>query len=117
MYELEGTIKVIFESQTFDSGFIKRDFVITTDDRFPQDIKMECIKEKVELLDSFAEGDRVKASFNLRGNEYRDRYYVNLQAWKLEKQGVGKSPDDAPGEAPPLPDDNLAPGDEDDLPF
>jgi len=117
MYELEGTIKVIFESQTFDSGFTKRDFVITTDDRFPQDIKLECIKEKVELLDSLAEGDRVKASFNLRGNEYRERYYVNLQAWKLEKQGEGGAPSDAPGEAPPLPDDEPAPDDDDDLPF
>jgi hypothetical protein len=26
----------------------------------------------------------VMVSFNLRGNEYNGKYYVNLQAWKIE---------------------------------
>ena len=85
MYELEGTVKIIFAQQTFDSGFTKRDFVVTTDEKFPQDVKLECIKDKCDLLDQVSDGDRVKATFNIRGNEYKERYYVNLQVWKLEK--------------------------------
>jgi len=84
--EVEGRIKVIMDTQTFDSGFQKREFVVTTKEQYPQDIKLECIKDKVGLLDSISVGDEVKASFNLRGNEYNGRYFVNLQAWRIDKQ-------------------------------
>ncbi len=84
MYEMEGTVKVIEETQTFASGFSKREFVITTEDKYPQDVKFECTKEKIEMVDRLKVNDRVKVSFNIRGNEYKGRYYVNLQAWKVE---------------------------------
>ena len=68
MYELEGTIKVIFDTMTFNSGFTKREFVVTTtDQKYPQDIKLQCVKEKTETLDSVKAGDKVKGSF-WRGN-------------------------------------------------
>ena len=34
-YELTGKIKKIFDQQDFASGFYKREFVVTTDERFP----------------------------------------------------------------------------------
>ena len=40
-YQLNGTIKLIYDTQTFPSGFSKREFVVTTDDKFPQDIKLD----------------------------------------------------------------------------
>ena len=87
-YELEGTVKVILEAQTFASGFTKRDFVVTTkEDRYPQDIKFECVKDRIAMLDSINEGDDVTVSFDLRGNEHNDRYYVNLQAWRIQSTG------------------------------
>jgi hypothetical protein len=78
-----GTIKEIFDTQIFESGFQKREFVVTTDDEYPQDLKFEMIKDKVTILDKFQEGSRVEVSYNLRGNEYNGKYYVNLQAWKV----------------------------------
>lgn len=87
MYEMEGSIKLIEETQTFSSGFSKREFVLTNEDKYPQDVKFECTKEKIELLDKVRVGDRVKVSFNIRGNEYKGRYYVNLQAWRIENAG------------------------------
>lgn len=87
MYEMEGTVKVIEDTQTFASGFSKREFVITTEDKYPQDVKFECMKEKIEQVDRLKVNDKVKVSFNIRGNEYKGRYYVNLQAWKIESGG------------------------------
>lgn len=84
---MEGTVKVIEDTQTFSSGFAKREFVVTTEDKFPQDIKFECTKEKIELVDKLRTGDKVKVSFNIRGNEYKGRYFVNLQAWRVENAG------------------------------
>lgn len=89
-FEMEGTVKVIEEIQSFASGFTKREFVIEIEDgKFPQSIKFECVKEKTALIDQFQIGDPVKVYFDIRGNEYKGKYYVNLNAWKLERPGAG----------------------------
>ena len=83
---LEGTVKVIFDEQTFASGFNKREFVITNkDDQYPQDIKFECTKDKVKTVaDKLTVGDEVSVAYNIRGNEYNGKYYVNLVAWGVK---------------------------------
>jgi hypothetical protein len=81
--ELTGTIKLIGETQSFDSGFAKREFVITTEDKYPQDVKFEVVKEKCTELNRFKPGQKVTVAFNIRGNEYNGKYYVNLQAWMI----------------------------------
>ena len=86
--ELTGKVKMLLEKQTFSSGFEKREFVITTQEQYPQDVKFECIKDKNTQLDGLNTGDEVKVAFNVRGNEYQGKYYVNLQAWKIEKGGA-----------------------------
>lgn len=92
-YEIEGTIKVIMDVMTFGSGFTKREFVITSgDDRYPQDIKMEFVKDKVALLDKFRPGQRVKVGFEIRGNENNGRYYVSLSAWKIHPADGTEAP-------------------------
>lgn len=97
MFELSGTIKKIFEEQTFGSGFNKRSFVITTADRYPQDVIFETVKDKVSLLEPLQEGDKVKVSFDIRGREWNEKFFVNLNAWKIENMGgEGGGADDGP---------------------
>ena len=112
--QLQGRIKVILDTQTFDSGFSKRSFVVTTAEQYPQDVQFDFFKEKTNVLDTYAVNDEVTVHFNIRGNEYNGRYYVNLNAWKMEK-GAGA----APAESAPLPTPPpiAAGGDDDDLPF
>jgi len=96
-YEMEGSVKLIYDTQTFPSGFQKREFVITTEDKYPQDVKFEVMKDKCSMLDAYKTGAWVKVSFDIRGNEYKDRYYVNLNAWKIEETGgQGVAEDDRP---------------------
>ena len=97
----EGTIIAIDEIITFDSGFTKREFVIkTTDDGdYPQDIKLELVKDKTSLIDKYNIGDRVKVYINIRGREWNEKYFVNLVAWKLEGQEMGSTPVAAPAGA------------------
>lgn len=85
-YELEGNIKLIGETASYGAkGFTKRELVVTTSaDRYPQDIKLEFVKEKTSLLDSYNVGQAVKVSFDLRGGEYNGKYFVNLTGWKIE---------------------------------
>lgn len=88
-YEISGTVKVVFDTQTFASGFSKREFVVTTEDKFPQDLKLECLKEKATILEGVEAGQRVKVSFDITGREYNGRYFVNLSAWRLEPEAAG----------------------------
>jgi len=116
--DIEGSIKLILEPQTFSSGFQKREFVITTKEQYPQDIKFELIKDRIDIIDAYKAGDVIKVHFNIRGNEYNGKYFVNLQAWRIEQPSPaateGPSMDDVglPDE-PPISDEVV----EDDLPF
>jgi hypothetical protein len=85
-FELEGTLKQLFDTQTFASGFAKREFVVEVPDgKYPQMLKFECVKDKISMLDGVKIGDSVKVAFDIRGSEYKERFYVNLNAWKITK--------------------------------
>ncbi len=114
-YEFVGTVKALPATQTFPSGFTKREVVVTSEeDRFPQDIAFEFVKDKISLLDGIAEADRVTVSFDLRGREYNGRHYVSVSGWKIEKAGA------TPESAPPAGRDSVEEALEDlteDMPF
>ena len=82
--QLSGKVKAIFDTQTFGSGFTKREFVITTEETYPQDVKFELVKDKTSAIDAYKVGQSITVNFNVRGNEHLGKYYVSLQAWKLE---------------------------------
>ena len=109
---------MVMDVVTFASGFSKREFVVTTaDERYPQDIKIECVKDRCALLDNIKPGQRVTVSFDLRGNESKGRYFVSLSAWKVGAAKETSEPDSAE-DGPPL-DQITPPADEnpDVLPF
>ena len=125
-FEVKGTLKKLFDQQDFPSGFYKRDFVVTTMEQYPQDIKFSALKEKSEQLGQYSEGDVVNVKFDLRGREYNGQYYVDLNAWRIERgdsagadAGAGQehaTVSSAPMPAvPPMPE--AATADDDDLPF
>ena len=90
MYEAAGKMKWIGTTQSFPSGFSKREFVVTTaHDKYPQDIKFEVVKDKCPVLDDFDLGQDVQVSFDIRGNEYNGKYFVNLACWKLQAADGG----------------------------
>jgi len=96
MYTTQGTITVIYDTQSFKSDFTKREFVVKTEGKYPQDLKFEFTKDKCQVLNSYNEGDEVEVSFDVRGNEYNGKYYVNLSAWKIEHIGAQQDQKSAP---------------------
>ncbi len=92
MYETAGKLKWIGTTQSFASGFTKREFVVTTAaDKYPQDLKFEVVKDKCPLLDPFELGQDVQVNFDIRGNEYNGKYFVNLACWKIQAAQAGGS--------------------------
>ena len=120
--EVIGKIKLINETQTFGaSGFRKREVVVTTDEQYPQMIMIEFVQDKCDLLNSYAVGQDVKVSINLRGREWINpegvaKYFNSVQGWRIEAMQAA-----APQDLPPVDQFRPAAGtsnaEPDDLPF
>lgn len=86
--DIQGRIKAIGQVQEISSSFRKREFVVTTDEQFAQDILIEFTQDRVNLLDSFQVGNYVKVDINLRGREWTSpqgevRYFNTIQGWRI----------------------------------
>ena len=116
-YDLTGKIKLIQEARTFDSGFTKREMVVIVEDgKYPQEINLEFVQDKVALLDALQPGQEVTVTFDIRGREYNGRYFNNLQGWKISAAGAGNN---FPAEEPATGNTNFTPPgyDDSDIPF
>lgn len=88
--EVQGTVVYVGETQTVGaSNFRKREFVIKTEESYPQEILMEFVQDKVSLLDNIQINQQVKAHLNLRGRSYvnkdgETKWMNQLQAWKID---------------------------------
>jgi hypothetical protein len=116
-YDLTGKIKLIQEAKTFDSGFTKREMVVTVEDgKYPQEINIEFVQDKIALLDTLQAGQEVTVTFDIRGREYNGRYFNNLQGWKivtLRDEDAPSAGDQSPAPPYPTPSDF----EDDDIPF
>lgn len=112
-YELTGKVKLIQDPQTFNSGFTKREMVVTVEEgKYPQDINLEFVQDKAALLDSVQPGQQVTVFFDIRGREYNGRYFNNLVGWKIQS---GSNSD--PYDQTPAYDNNVPDEFGDDVPF
>ena len=110
--ELKGKIKKIFETQTFPSGFQKKEMVVTTQEQYPQDILIEFYQDKIGLLDLFNVGDEVKVHINIRGKEWINpegeaKYFNSINGWRIEKLSAESEPAPAPEPVEEKEDDGL----------
>jgi hypothetical protein len=96
MFEITGTVKKIFDEQTFGSGFNKREFVLTIESgKFPQDIKFECVKDKVALVAALKPGAKAKVFF--RSARSRVEGELLRESQRLENRGGRRRPGCAGG--------------------
>ena len=88
---ISGKIKLINETKEYGSnGFRKRELVVTTQEQYPQNILVEFVQDRCELLDSYNIGELVKIDINIRGREWTNKdnevkYFNSIQGWRIEK--------------------------------
>jgi single-stranded DNA-binding protein len=126
--ELVGKIRTILDPKDISATFRKRELVLTTEGRYPQQILVEFTQDKIAQLDAFAPGDEVKIQIDIRGREWRSprgevKYFVTIAGWRIENLAHANAggPDDygdygdyASG---PAASNNNAPPPFDDAPF
>ena len=86
---LKGTIKLINNPQKVSEKLTKQQMVLTIDEdtKYPQNIAIEFVNDKTQILQKHKAGEKVSVDINLRGNEYNGKYYNNLVGWKVA-QGI-----------------------------
>jgi hypothetical protein len=120
--EIVGKIKWIDEVKTYgDSGFRKRQVVITTQEQYPQSLLIEFVQDKCNLLDAFQLEQNVRIGINLRGREWvnpegETKYFNSIQGWRIEEINQ-EDPSTADSVAPFELADEEENEAEDDLPF
>ena len=87
--EIKGVIKRIGQKVSISEKFEKLDFVIEElENKYPQDIKIQLVNDKISLIDRFKVGDKVEISFNIKGKEFEKNgemlLFNNIEAWKID---------------------------------
>jgi hypothetical protein len=123
--EVTGKIKAVQnEIAVGASGFRKRSLIVTTEEQYPQDLNLEFVQDKCDLLDAYQPGQLVKVHINLRGREWINPqgeavYFNTIQGWKIELADNGGPSPQQPksGTVAPATSQTQPPAEEDDLPF
>tara|TARA_B100000767_G_scaffold135452_1_gene128433 strand:- start:1591 stop:1965 length:375 start_codon:yes stop_codon:yes gene_type:complete len=123
--DISGKLKLINETKEYGTnGFRKREVVVTTEEQYPQDLMVEFIQDKCDLLNSYQAGQSVKIDINLRGREWESpqgeiKYFNSIQGWRIEK--LASEENSAIPPVPPAeafqPADEINQDEPDDLPF
>lgn len=84
-FEIEGSLYKVFETESKTATFKAREFVLEYQDgNYPQFIKFQLTQDRCDIIDSYKAGDQVKVHFSLRGREWNEKYFTNLNAWRIE---------------------------------
>ena len=91
--EIEGTLAQKLPVQSGNSArgpWAKQEFILEYPDG--NYTAKACFtawgQDKVQDLDKYQVGDKVKVSFNLKSREFNGRWYNDLQIWKIAPAGA-----------------------------
>lgn len=95
--DLRGTVIKIFPKKQVSEKFALRQFVIKTNDQYPQEIIIQVTQERCSLLDNIIEGEEIQAFINIRGRAWINpegvvKYFNTLEAWKISNETQQSAP-------------------------
>ena len=104
MSSFTGTIYEIGKTQTFgQKGFKKRTLILTDDDdRYPNYIPFDFVRDDVDLLDSLTVDTTVTVEYQLKGRQWQKskndpvRYFPSMEAISVTELSDGDSGGDQP---------------------
>ena len=83
---IQGKVLNVFDIQTGESprgSWKKREFILETYAKVPKTI---CMVIKGDAVDSIQvqNGDSLKVSVDIESREYKEKWYTEIRAWKVE---------------------------------
>lgn len=130
MSTFNGTLINVDETQFVSAKFKKREFVVGTNDKYPQYVTFVAIQEKTEMLDSAKPGDQIQVGYKLAGRKWESptgqiKYFNTIEATQIHIAKSNQILDEqdmtddeimndlfgevtsAPKKSNPIPDDDL----------
>lgn len=96
-FQVDGKLHKIFPTEQKSEKFRAREFVIeVSDGKYPQMVKFQLTQDKCETIDDHREGEQITVHFDLRGREWNDKYFTNLNAWRIESVSEDAGQSSAP---------------------
>ena len=85
---IEGTLIQKNEIENIENKegkkWIKQTFLIEIASEYNNRICFQLFgEEKIKLLDGYDLGDKIEVFFNISSREYNNRYYHNIDAWRI----------------------------------
>ncbi len=96
-FEITGVYQGKGPAEHINEDKEKYFFAVEVDDKYNPIKVFEVFKNKnaQAITENFQKGERVKVYFNWHCNEYKGKYFNNIQAWKIENVD-SKEQDKAP---------------------
>ena len=118
-FEVVGKLHKVFETETKgNNGFQAREFVIEVSGMYPQFVKFQLTQDRCQLVDNYKVEQNIKVYFDLRGREWNEKFFTNLNAWKIEAADAAQTSTPPPAnDSFPTTSDAPAATAADDLPF
>lgn len=107
--KITGQVYHVGQVEQVSDKFRKREFVIKTNEQYPQFVLLQVVNDRCELLDSLRLNDNVDAFINIRGREWTDRngvrkFFNTLEAWQVTFASINSlQPQPAPQYQQPQP--------------
>jgi hypothetical protein len=84
MYKITGRIVRIDPMEVKSATLSLRQFVIQTEEEYPQTLLFQTKNERTALLDRVRVGQEITLWFSVKGNEWNDKVIINLNCYKIE---------------------------------
>ncbi len=88
-YSVKGKLKRYGSVETVGANnFTKREFVIETQEQYPQSLSFQLTKDRVDIIEVYSVGEEMEVHFNLRGRDWTNpqgetKTFNQLECWKL----------------------------------
>ena len=119
--EISGKIVEILEvksGQPANGEWRKQEYVLETEAQYPKKVCFMAWGDKIDQF-NIQQGETVEVSIDLESREYNGRWYTDVKAWKVSRNGndanSSQSVNFQNANTPPIADINSF--DNDDIPF
>jgi hypothetical protein len=115
--EIKGKIIEILpekSGQSANGEWRKQEYILETDTSYPKKICFMAWGDKIGEF-NLQQGENVEVSVDLESREYNGRWYTDVKAWKVSKDGMGANNEPTYGNQDS--NENKVSLEEDDIPF
>ena len=89
--EIQGKLVQMLEKQVGNGRngtWEKQDFILETMEQYPKKICISAWGDKIKEIGLAKPGDLLKVSFNLESREFNGRWYTDVRAWRISREGA-----------------------------